>query len=115
MDDDFNTPKAIGHIFELIRQINPIIDAGQIDQDAANQTLALMTEFNTILGVIPDKPVDIPPEVRQLVDERESARQAKDFPRADELRQQVKNLGYDIDDTIYGPLIKRSGTSPLAP
>lgn len=106
MDDDFNTAKAIGHIFELVRQVNPLIDSKEISRDSAKQIFEWLEEINGILGIIPSKIIEIPNEVRKLIDEREQARQTKDFSRADQLREQIKNLGYEVDDTAYGPLAK---------
>lgn len=102
MDDDFNTPEAIGAFFELIRQTNPKIEAGQV---AMAELLKIITFFTTVLGIVP-KPITYPTEVQKLIDQREMARQAKNFTLADLLRSSIESLGYQIDDTSYGPLVK---------
>ncbi len=107
MDDDFNTPRAIATIFEFIRSINPLLDNAQVKLAQVRETLKTFEGFNQILGIIPEKIQEIPSEVQKLVSERETARQAKNFTRADELREQVKKAGYEIDDTAYGPLVKK--------
>ena len=108
MDDDFNTPKAISHVFDLAKITNPLIDSGKLAEDDVGKIIELLNDINKILGIIPEKIQEIPPEIQKLVSERETARQTKDFTRADQLREEIKNLGYQIDDTAYGPLIKKS-------
>lgn len=108
MDDDFNTPKAISRIFELVRQINPLIDSGQLDQGVFEKVIETLELFNKILGIIPSKPLEVNDEIKKLVTKREEARKNKDFALSDQLREQIKNTGYEIDDTIYGPLVKKS-------
>ena len=62
--------------------------------------------FDRVFGIIP-REKEIPSEVQKLVQEREKAREKKDFARSDELREQIKNLGYEVEDTIYGPLVRK--------
>ncbi|MBI2063649.1 MAG: class I tRNA ligase family protein [Candidatus Yanofskybacteria bacterium] len=107
MDDDFNTPRAISHIFDMAKIINPLLDSGELVKYDAGNIIELLNNINQILGIIPEKPQDIPPEIQKLISEREIARQAKDFARADQLRGQIKNLGYEVEDTNYGPLVKK--------
>ena len=66
----------------------------------------MLENFNRVLGIIPEKAEEASPKVQELVSLREAARQVKDFARSDELREQIKNLGYEVDDTAYGPLVK---------
>ena len=108
MDDDFNTPRAISHIFDLAKIINPLIDSGELVKGDAGKIIELLNSINQILGIIPEKTQEIPPEIQKLVTKSETARQAKDFTSADELREQIKNFGYEVEDTNYGPLIKKS-------
>ncbi|MBI2062986.1 MAG: cysteine--tRNA ligase [Candidatus Yanofskybacteria bacterium] len=107
MDDDFNTPRAISHIFDLVRTVNPMIDSGKLDKDDSKKIIGLLNNINKVLGIIPEKIQEIPAEIQKLASERETARQQKDFTRADELREQIKNLGYEVEDTNYGALIKK--------
>jgi cysteinyl-tRNA synthetase len=107
MDDDFNTPRVIAHIFDLIGKINPLTVTGKIGPEDAQIFLGMLDDFNQVLGIIPEKIEETPREVQKLVDEREFAREQKDFKTSDRLREQIKNLGYEVDDTIYGPLLRR--------
>jgi cysteinyl-tRNA synthetase len=110
MDDDFNTPKAIAHVFEFVREVNPLIDNKKIGAADAEKILEIFDDFNKVLAIIPRKIEELLPEVRELVQEREEAREKNDFTSADKLRKQIKNLGYEIDDTAYGPLVKKVAT-----
>ncbi len=69
-----------------------------------------LLEFDKVLGlnlkIYLGKPVKVPAKVRQLVAGRESARMAKDWQRADEIRKKIVALGYTIEDTASGPKIK---------
>ncbi|HLC88287.1 MAG TPA: hypothetical protein VJG66_04520, partial [Patescibacteria group bacterium] len=52
------------------------------------------------------KKVEVPEEVKKLIEARENARKAKDFKKSDELRKEIKKLGYEIEDTSDGQKIK---------
>jgi cysteinyl-tRNA synthetase len=107
MDNDFNVPAAMGYVFNFMAGANPQISAGTMGRQSAQAVLEFLDKINGVLGVVPTKFELPPPETQKLIDEREEARERKDFTRADELRGQIKNLGYEVGDTIYGPLVKR--------
>jgi cysteinyl-tRNA synthetase len=118
MDDDFNSAEAIGRIFHLIRELN-IITAGDILKLAEYPTSlkALLGDFETydsILGLfaggLPKAGEEIPDEVLRMVREREEARRAKDWSRADELRGAILAAGYAIEDRAEGTRVSRSKT-----
>ena len=101
MDDDLNVSKALAVLFEFVRKMN----SDMIEKKSA---LALLKEFNAVLGlgIGENKKTAIPAEVMQLARDRESARKAKDWKRADELRDEIKSRGYVVDDTPQGPRLK---------
>ena len=102
MDDDFNAPEAIGAFFELIRRTNPKIETKRV---AMVELIKILNFFEKVLGIVPE-PIIYPSEVQELIDQREKSRETKDFTSADQLRSQIESLGYQIDDTIYGTLVK---------
>jgi cysteinyl-tRNA synthetase len=59
------------------------------------------------LQLLDFKQADAPAEIASLADQREAARQAKDFAKADELRQQIEAAGWTVDDTAAGPKLKQ--------
>ncbi len=114
MDNDFNSAEAIGHIFRLVREVNRIRTAGEenLAQDAATlrKIMALMHVFDAVLGLfrggLPKAKLEIPETVQRLVREREEARQAKEWTRADDLRRRVEEMGFIIEDRPDGPSLK---------
>ncbi len=108
MDDDFNTPEALAVLFNFIRIINGFIDEGVLEKKSAGQTIKFLEEINEIFGILPqkDKDSDIPGEIFELVQKRENLRKQKSWLEADKARDEIQSLGYSIDDTSYGPLVK---------
>lgn len=96
MDDDFNTPKALQVLWKLVR-----------DEKAKGkyQTIKKIDEVFW-LKLLEKKEIQIPEEIKKLVEDREKARKNKDWKKADELREALKKKGYIIDDTEQGAKIK---------
>lgn len=105
LDNDFNTQEAFGYLFALIRALNLPLRMGAISKEYAEPILKFMGEVNKILGIISSKKDQIPKEISQLITEREKYRQDKNFTEADKIRTQIEDLGWSIEDTIYGPLV----------
>jgi len=110
MDDDFNTAKAIGCLFDLSRQVNRTLDDGLL-QEARGGASALL-RLGGILGLFWRAPAaeTFPREVQELVAERERARKAKDWKQSDALRQRLLDLGVVVEDGAAGPKIRRRQT-----
>jgi cysteinyl-tRNA synthetase len=104
MDDDLNIGVALAAMFDFVREVNNIIDAGKLSRREAMDVYELMLGFDKILGVIGDvrKEEKLPKEAEELIQQREEARKAKDWKKADEIRQQLKNMGIIIEDTVQG-------------
>ncbi len=100
MDDDFNTPKAIAAIFKFINKINPFLVDKKISRSEAKRILKLFNWFNKILGlpVEKKKQIKIPQEILCLVEKRERCRQQKKWKEADEIRKELNELGYTLED-----------------
>jgi len=102
MEDDLNTADAISAVFELIKAVNTDVRDGA-SREFAEKALALLSELTDVLGLLKDREEeDIDPEIRQLVDERQQARKAKNFARADEIRDLLKAKGVVLEDTPQG-------------
>ncbi|HJN62072.1 MAG TPA: DALR domain-containing protein, partial [Candidatus Parcubacteria bacterium] len=107
MDDDFNTPKAIAVIFNLINKGNSLLGKNQISKKQAKEILNFLKETDQFFGFIFWKEtIEIPSQVKKLAKEREKARKNKDWEKADEIRGKVKEMGFQIEDTKEGPKIK---------
>ncbi|MGI5889142.1 MAG: cysteine--tRNA ligase [Oscillospiraceae bacterium] len=107
MDDDLNTADAIAALFDFTREIN------SAEGQSADSLRYAARKFDDICGVLGilygRKSTDeIPDEVKQLAQQRQEARKAKNYALADELRNKVQELGYSIEDTPEGPKIVKS-------
>ena len=108
MDDDLNTADAVAAIFELVKFANthgredssaPFLDA------VRGEILAL----SDVLGLIVERKEEIlDGEIEQLIEERQAARKARDFKRADEIRDQLQARGILLEDTREGGKWKRA-------
>ncbi len=106
MDVDFNTSAAIASLFELIRDVNPALSSRQLSSTQAREIEKFLSNIQGVLGIIPKaKEQEVPEQVQQLVDEREQYRQNKDWAKADEVRGQIEERGYLVDDTPFGPIV----------
>ena len=97
MDDDFNTPRALAAMFDLVREINRCKDDGT-DVSGAQDTLR---ELSGILGVTLEdasESSDAGPFVQLLVDVRTELRAARQFDIADSIRDRLSQMGVTIED-----------------
>ena len=108
MDDDFNTADAVAAIFEMVKLAN--IDAqAESAQDFIQKILDTIVEYCDILGIITDKKEEMLDEdIEALIQERQAARKAKNFARADEIRQMLLEKGIILEDTREGVKWKRA-------
>ncbi|OGN04700.1 MAG: cysteine--tRNA ligase [Candidatus Yanofskybacteria bacterium RIFCSPHIGHO2_02_FULL_44_12b] len=110
LTDDFNTPKAFGAIFEFIKRMNTDLTSDSIGQKGAEEASQMLSYINSILGIVPDTQDEIPPAIEVLVEKREKFREEKNFKESDKIRTQIQNLGYEIEDTIYGSLLTKKSS-----
>jgi cysteinyl-tRNA synthetase len=107
LDDDLNISGALGAIFEMVREVNRTMAQHQFSAAGAAQVAALMRHFDTVLGLLADEQIPLDHEAEALMEERQRARQARDFARADVLRAQLRERGYVVEDTPQGARLKR--------
>jgi cysteinyl-tRNA synthetase len=102
--DDVNVPAAIAALFRLVRQVNYVMGQGKLCKDCAQTVLDALGDVDQVLALLPPEreAAELPEHVTALLDEREAARTAKDFARADEIRDQLKQLGYVVEDRANG-------------
>ncbi|HSS41722.1 MAG TPA: cysteine--tRNA ligase [Solirubrobacterales bacterium] len=100
LSDDFNTPRALAEVFELVGRAN----RGEVDADGAAVEVAEMLELVGLSTLTqPEKGAEGDERALELMREREEARAAKDFARADEIRDQLAELGWTVRDSADGP------------
>jgi cysteinyl-tRNA synthetase len=108
MDDDINTADAIAVIFELVRDLNSNLDAAS-SQPAIIAGQNLFAELTTVLGLaVKDKETNLEEAVEDLIAQRQAARKAKDFKRADEIRDELLAQGIVLEDTREGVKWKKA-------
>jgi cysteinyl-tRNA synthetase len=101
MDDDFGSPGALAvGVFEPASRANQAIDAGEHDRAAS--LVATVVALAGALGLEIGTVTDADEEIEQLLADRRAARDAKDFSRADEIRDEISARGYVIEDLVDG-------------
>jgi len=109
LNDDFNIPVALNLLFEFIKKTNSKIDSGKIGKKDPEKIIELLKEIDSVLKVMSFEKAGkgIPAEILALAKQREEARSAKDWKKSDELRKQLQEKGYRIDDTAEGPKVRK--------
>jgi cysteinyl-tRNA synthetase len=102
LDDDLNLPQGIGAVFELIREANAALDEMKVGPGGRAALLGLLDEVDGHLDVMGGEEPGLADEVERLIAEREAARAAKDFARADRIREQLKERGIALEDSRDG-------------
>ena len=108
MEDDFNTADAIAAVFELVKFANTQVD-GSSTKAFAELLVDKITGLCDVLGLMVNKKEEVLDSViESLIEERQAARKAKDFARADEIRDQLASMGIILKDTREGVQWKRA-------
>jgi cysteinyl-tRNA synthetase len=107
LDEDLNISGAWGVIFEWVRQVNRQLAEQTLTLTQAAAALAAWQVIDSILGVGQPPEAEVPAELTALLEQRVAARKAKDFKRADAIRDELKAKGWVIEDTPKGARLKR--------
>ena len=108
MDDDFNTADAIAAVFDLVKFANTNVAEGS-SKAFADALREKIQSFCDILGIITEKKAELlDADIEQLIEERQAARKAKNFARADEIRNELLEKGIVLEDTREGVKWKRA-------
>jgi cysteinyl-tRNA synthetase len=109
--DDLNTARALAAVHTLLRQVNTALDGAGISTEARERLDLALDEANSVLDIFPlaevDQASDDDAEIQRLVEERTAAREARDFARADEIRDQLQERGVILEDTPHGTVWHR--------
>jgi len=106
MDDDLDTPGALAGIFELVTAAHSAADAG--DEDEGGRLAHTAAVLAAALGLsLRAADIEVDEESARLVAERDDARRARDFARADALRHELVARGWTVEDTPSGTAIRR--------
>ncbi len=104
INDDLNTSRSLGAVFRLIRDINPILITQGISGTDARYIMDALMNIDRILGLLETSlpGPEIPKEAQELISRRELARASRDWDEADQIRQQLLELGIEVMDTPTG-------------
>ena len=107
MEDDFNTADAIAAIFELVKFANTTAD-GESSKTYLQGLLAQIVKLTDVLGLIVEEKSELlDADIEALIQERQEARKARNFVRADEIRDELLEKGILLEDTREGVKWKR--------
>jgi len=101
LEDDFNTPKAKAVLFEIANLANEKIAKKELTKKEAKEVLKFLKQANKIFLFLDFKKketAEIPEEIKKLAKQREKFRKEKEWQKADEMRKQIENLGYNVED-----------------
>jgi cysteinyl-tRNA synthetase len=108
--DDLNISVALAALFDAVRELNALFDAKKLGKSDADAVLKTLEEVNAVINVVNFDPQEaaVPEEILKALVERDEARQARDWAKADQLRDFVLEAGYQIDDTPQGGRVKKA-------
>ena len=106
MDDDLDTPAAMALVFDLVRQVNALLDGG--DAGAAAPLASAVRDMVGAVGLELRAAGEdaVPPDVLATARRRDEARAAKDWAEADRLRDELQAAGYMVEDTPGGTVVR---------
>jgi cysteinyl-tRNA synthetase len=107
MDDDFNIAPALAALFQFIRRINRIMDRNGLSPSDKEKVMKTLERMNSVLGVIDLKEPKVDQGVEALIEKREQARRSKEWDTADQLRQELKEIGIEVIDSKEGPVWRK--------
>jgi cysteinyl-tRNA synthetase len=102
LDDDLNLPLGIGLVFELAREANAAMDAGRVGGRSRDALMQLIDDFDAHLDIVRSDEPGLAQEVERLIAEREAARKSRDFGRADQIREELREKGIALEDSKEG-------------
>ena len=107
LDEDLNISGAWGEVFKWVTEMNRRLAENSLSPTAAETALIEWNKVDSVLGIGTKSESEIPPEILALAEARVAAKKAKDFKRADEIRDELKLKGWTIEDTPKGARLKK--------
>ena len=100
---------ALAVVFELVRKVNTLLDEGKLSSVNCQEIFTWLKQANEVLDIIDEevKVVEIPQKFLEMLSQRQEARMNRDWALSDQLRDQILEAGYVIEDTPKGPRLKQ--------
>ena len=105
--NDLNIQEAVGQLFKFVGELNTRIDTERVSEPERASAYAMLKHANRILDVIDFPARDLEETIKRLIADRQAARDANDFARADAIRDELKAMGIRLYDTKDGVRWKR--------
>lgn len=103
LNDDLNVPEALAAVHDFVRETNTALAQGSVKAGDQTTLLALIDCLDSVFNIFGEvKQELLDSEIQALIDERQAARKSKNFARADEIRNQLTELGIILEDTKDG-------------
>jgi cysteinyl-tRNA synthetase len=107
LEDDLNVSRSLAALSDLLRDVNILIEKGKLSAMDAEKVLSFMKKVDQVLGVFTFEKEMLPDEIERRIEQRNSARDRKDFQTADRIRNELQELGIVLEDTKEGTRWKR--------
>jgi cysteinyl-tRNA synthetase len=105
--DDLNTAKALGVLFDWVREVNVAVERGDLSGADARAASAALRGVDAVLGILSPSEI-LPAEIEALIQERLDARKRRDFARSDAIRAELAAKGIVLEDTPAGTRWKKA-------
>ena len=107
LDDDLNTPEALAAVHELVNEGNRLLAEGALTREGAQRLRAQIESMDAVFAVLMPGEERLSPEEQALLDARQEARRRREFPKADEHRKKLEEMGVILEDTPKGTRWRR--------
>jgi cysteinyl-tRNA synthetase len=103
MDDDLNTSAALAAVHNMVREINTVLAGEELRADDRVAVQDAVAKFDSVLGIFGEEETTmLDAEIEALIEQRQEARQQRDFARSDEIRDLLAERGILLEDTKDG-------------
>ena len=110
LNDDLNTPEAIGVFFSFVSEMNKKIAENSINDLDKEKSLVFLKLFNSIFDILDFNNLhdqSIPKELQKLLVSRQEARENQDWKLSDSIRDKIESLGWKVEDTSSGQKLSK--------
>jgi cysteinyl-tRNA synthetase len=98
LDDDLNISTALASIFKVVKKVNSLVQDGQIDAAGAGKIIDAFRSLDSVLNLLEFEDAAADPAVQAVIEERQRARAERNWPLADRLREQLREMGVVVQD-----------------
>jgi len=107
MDDDFNISNALAAVFEFVKKVTGPLAEGRLNRTERDKILETMTRLNSVVGIMDFHEEQLSEKAQDLLDKRNTAREARNWAESDRLREELRKLGITVLDTPEGTIWKK--------